>query len=795
MLITQKSLSTLEFDKIKEMLASCASSNGAKSLARTLFPDDDFENVMKKQSRTFDARRLIDIKGYPSFSAPESVVDSVERVDKGSSLSVRELLDIASLLRCARMIIDYISVNKNFDTSLDDIFSRLFPVKKLEDKINRAIVSEDMIADEASPELAEIRRKIKAANNKIKDTLQEFISGQRSKYLQENLITMRDGRYVVPVKNEYRNEIKGLLHDTSSSGATVFIEPMGVVEANNELRELSGREEREISRILAELSGECAEFSSSIKTDYYSIVSLDFYYACATLAMQMKAARPNIVDRSVVNLKRARHPLLNSEKVVPINISLGNEFDTLIITGPNTGGKTVALKTLALFSVMVQSGLQIPSDEESEIGIFKEILLDIGDEQSIEQSLSTFSSHMVNIIDIISKISERSLVLFDELGSGTDPVEGAALAISVLEYVRKKGALTAATTHYAELKAYALDTQRVQNASCEFDINTLKPTYRLIVGMPGKSNAFAISEKLGLPSLIVEDAKNRISGENRRFEHIVEQLEKSRIEMDRNKEEAARLRSELEKAKEKTEEEIRKKREETEKELEKTKEKSRQLIEGARATSEFVFRELDSIRKKQESKKFAEELLRAKQEMRDKLKQSSDLYYKLETPKIEEDENYVLPRPLKVGDLIYLLDYQQEGEVLENPDKNGNFKAKAGILKTKVNTKRVRLLEKHLPQIAVKTTNSSTKKPSISNFKQEIDLRGRTGEEAWYELDKYLDDALMAGLHSVRIIHGKGTGALRKYIQEELRCDRRILSYRNAEFGEGDFGVTIAELK
>ena len=795
MLITQKSLSTLEFDKIKEMLASCASSNGAKSLARTLFPDDDFENVMKKQSRTFDARRLIDIKGYPSFSAPESVVDSVERVDKGSSLSVRELLDIASLLRCARMIIDYISVNKNFDTSLDDIFSRLFPVKKLEDKINRAIVSEDMIADEASPELAEIRRKIKAANNKIKDTLQEFISGQRSKYLQENLITMRDGRYVVPVKNEYRNEIKGLLHDTSSSGATVFIEPMGVVEANNELRELSGREEREISRILAELSGECAEFSSSIKTDYYSIVSLDFYYACATLAIQMKAARPNIFDRSVVNLKRARHPLLNPEKVVPINISLGNEFDTLIITGPNTGGKTVALKTLALFSVMVQSGLQIPSDEESEIGIFKEILLDIGDEQSIEQSLSTFSSHMVNIIDIISKISERSLVLFDELGSGTDPVEGAALAISVLEHVRKKGALTAATTHYAELKAYALDTQRVQNASCEFDINTLKPTYRLIVGMPGKSNAFAISEKLGLPSLIVEDAKNRISGENRRFEHIVEQLEKSRIEMDRNKEEAARLRSELEKAKEKTEEEIRKKREETEKELEKTKEKSRQLIEGARATSEFVFRELDSIRKKQESKKFAEELLRAKQEMRDKLKQSSELYYKLETPKIEEDENYVLPRPLKVGDLIYLLDYQQEGEVLENPDKNGNFKVKAGILKTKVNTKRVRLLEKHLPQIAVKTTNSSTKKPSISNFKQEIDLRGRTCEEAWYELDKYLDDALMAGLHSVRIIHGKGTGALRKYIQEELRCDRRVLSYRNGEFGEGDFGVTIAELK
>ena len=355
--------------------------------------------------------------------------------------------------------------------------------------------------------------------------------------------------------------------------------------------------------------------------------------------------------------------------------------------------------------------------------------------------------------------------------------------------------MTAATTHYAELKAYALDTERVQNASCEFDIDTLKPTYRLIVGMPGKSNAFAISEKLGLPSSIVEDAKQRISGENRRFEYVVEQLEKSRIEMDRNKEEAARLRSELEKYKEKVENEIKLKSEETEKELQKIKEKSRQLIEGARATSEFVFRELDNIRKKQDSKKFAEELSRAKQEVRDKLKESSDLYYKLEAPKIEEDENYVLPRPLKTGDIIFLLDYQQEGEVLELPDKNGNFKVKAGILRTKVNTKRVRLLEKHLTKIPIKISNTSVKKPSVSNFKQEIDLRGRTGEEAWHELDKYLDDALMAGLHSVRIIHGKGTGALRKFIQEELRRDRRILSYRNGEFGEGDFGVTIAELK
>ncbi len=796
MLFSHKSLITLEFDKITEMLAECAATEGAKALCRCLTPTDDFDSVVKRQARTEDAKRLIAIKGYPSFSAPESVIPSAERAEKGSSLSPRELLDIASLLRSARMVSDYISVNKGFDTSLDEIFARLLCVPKLENRINKVIISEDFIADEASPELTEIRRKIKAANNKIKDTLQNFISGQRSKYLQENIITMRDGRYVVPVKSEYRNEIKGLLHDTSSSGATVFIEPMGVVEANNELRELAGKEEREIARILFELSSECAEYSTSIKVDYHNITELAFYYACATLSMQMKASSPSIRREASVNLKRARHPLLDKNKVVPIDISIGRDFDTLIITGPNTGGKTVALKTVALFAIMAQSGLQIPADEDSVLGVFSEILIDIGDEQSIEQSLSTFSSHMVNIVDIISKVTPRSLVIFDELGSGTDPIEGAALAISILENVKSKGALTLATTHYAELKAYALDTERVQNASCEFDINTLKPTYRLIIGMPGKSNAFAISEKLGLSSSIVDEAKRRVSKENRRFENVVEKLEISRIEMDKNKDEAIELRRELELLKKTTEEEIARKTRESEEELTKIKEKARQLIEGARATSEFVFKELDSIRKKQDSKKFAQELEKAKQEVRNQLRNGSDMYYELEAPQIEEDEDYVLPRPLKVGDVIYLLDYRQDGEVLELPDNKGSVKVKSGILTTKVKVARVRLLEKHLKKkVEANGVNSVVKKPSISTFKQEIDLRGKTADEAWYELDKYLDDALMAGLHSVRIIHGKGTGALRKAIQEDLRRDKRIKSYRNGEFGEGDFGVTVAELK
>ena len=516
MLFTEKTLHTLEYDKIIAMLADCCSTEGAKARALSLMPTDDYDTVLKRQTRTDDAKRLIGAKGYPPFSAPESVIPSAERAYKGAILSPRELLDIASLLRSAKAVSDYIGEDKLFDTSLDEIFARVMPRADLESRITRSIISEDLIADEASPTLADIRRRIRNANNKIKDTLQSYIGGARLKYLQENIVTMRNGRYVVPVKAEYRNEMKGLVHDTSSSGATLFVEPIAVVDANNELKTLTAEEEHEIERILASLSAECAEASTIISLDYRNITELAFYFGAATLAMQMKASEPHLAVGAEIELKRARHPLIPSEKVVPIDVSVGKEFSTLIITGPNTGGKTVTLKTLGLFALMVQSGLQIPASEESTVGIFSEVLVDIGDEQSIEASLSTFSSHMVNVVGIISAMTDKSLVLFDELGSGTDPIEGAALAISILERTKSVGAVTAATTHYAELKAYALDTPGVQNASCEFDIESLRPTYRLIVGTPGKSNAFAISEKLGMDEEIIKRAESlinrRISG-------------------------------------------------------------------------------------------------------------------------------------------------------------------------------------------------------------------------------------------------------------------------------------------
>ena len=503
MIFTAKTLSTLEYDKIIEMLVECTATEGAKARARTLMPTDEYDFVVDRQNKTDDAKRLINAKGYPSFSAPESVPEAADRAYKGGILSPRELLDVASILRSARGMLDYIDTDKPFETSLDPIFRRLITNRPLEDAITRSIISEDLIADEASPELADIRRKIRNANNKIKETLQGYIGGAKLKYLQDNLVTMRNGRYVVPVKAEYRNEFKGLVHDTSSSGATLFVEPMAVVDANNELKRLSNAETVEIERILSSLSADVATISSVLTLDYHNITEISFYFGCATLAMQMKAERPEITKERVLELKRARHPLISKDTVVPIDVSIGKDFDTLIITGPNTGGKTVTLKTMGLMTLMAQAGLQIPALETSRVGVFSEILVDIGDEQSIEASLSTFSSHMVTVVDILSKVGPGSLALFDELGSGTDPVEGAALAISILEKTQKCGALTASTTHYAELKAYALDTPRVQNASCEFDIETLRPTYRLIVGTPGRSNAFAISEKLGISDEII----------------------------------------------------------------------------------------------------------------------------------------------------------------------------------------------------------------------------------------------------------------------------------------------------
>jgi len=697
------------------------------------------------------------------------------------------------------MILDYINTDKLFDTSLDEIFKRLIPNRELETKITRAIISEDLIADEASPELAEIRRKIKAANNKIKDTLQSYIGGTRVKYLQENLVTMRNGRYVVPVKAEYKNEMKGLVHDTSSSGATLFIEPMAVVDANNELKSLASAEEHEIERILASLSAECAEASSVISLNYHNITELAFVFAAATLAIQMKAESPALVKKRRLDLRRARHPLIPRDKVVPIDVAIGGDFDTLVITGPNTGGKTVTLKTMGLLVLMTQAGLQIPASESSVVGVFEDVLVDIGDEQSIEASLSTFSSHMVNVVDILNKVGPNSLVLFDELGSGTDPIEGAALAISILEKTQGAGALSASTTHYAELKAYALETPRVQNASCEFDIETLRPTYRLIVGTPGKSNAFAISEKLGISPDVIERANQLITRENKNFEDVIERLDTNRIELERERETARKLRVEFEDFKRKSEAELEIKLRKSEAEIAKSTEKARQILDSARMSSEFIFRQLEDIRKQEDKEKRYEMMNAAREEVRKRLRESEGLFAEIDLDKISIDDDYKLPRPLAVGDKVYLITVGQEGVVTALKNKDGLVSVTAGILKTKVSEDKLRLIDGKtkfkLKSQAPKVSEGKVKKSIVSTFRAEVDVRGMIGDDAWFVVDKYLDDAVLAGVPSVRIIHGKGTGALRAALWKYFKNDKRIKSYRHGAYGEGDAGVTVVEFK
>lgn len=796
---TPKTLSTLEYDKIIAELAKMAPTEGAASRALSLTPTDDLDTILLRQRRTEDAKRLINAKGYPSFSAPEGVVPSAERAYKGAVLSPRELLDIASLLYSSRMLLDYIRVDKLFDTSVDELFERLLVSRTLEDKIKKSIISEDLIADEASPTLADIRRKMRQANNKIKESLQSYIGGNKLKYLQENLVTMRNGRYVVPVKAEYRNEIKGLVHDTSSSGATLFVEPMAVVDANNALKALAADEKHEIEKILLNLSAECGECSSLISLNYHNITEIAFVFACASLAISMKAEMPVITKKRAVNLRRARHPLLDKDKVVPIDVSVGDGYDTLVITGPNTGGKTVTLKTVGLLTLMAQAGLQIPALENSEIGVFDAVLVDIGDEQSIEASLSTFSSHMVNVVNILGTLGPRSMVLFDELGSGTDPIEGAALATAILEKSQSLGALTLATTHYAELKAYALDTPGVQNASCEFDIDTLRPTYKLVVGTPGKSNAFAISEKLGISKDVIERAGQLIARENKRFEDVIERLDSDRMKMEKARDEAERLREEYERFKLSSEEELKKKIAKSEDETQKTLLKARQILDSARASSEFIFRQLEEIKKAEDKAERDRLMAEARSSVRESLRKSEGMYEGIDMREISLDDEYRLPRPLKVGDKVYLTTVATEGTVTALADKKGLISVTAGVLKTKVTEDKLRLLDGNVKykqkSKAAPASEGKVKKSIVSEFRIEVDVRGMIGDDAWFVVDKYLDDAILASVPSVRIIHGKGTGALRAALWKYFKTDKRIKSYRHAEYGEGDAGVTVVELK
>ena len=793
-MITEKTLTTLEFDKIRLMLADSCATAGAAELAMLLSPCDHIELAKKRQKRTTDAKKLSDAKGMPSFGSVTDITDTCERALKGAVLTPKELLDTAAILRSSRQLLDYVRTNRTFPTVLDEVFERLIPNRPLEDRISRSIISEDMIADEASSALADIRRKIRVANLRVRESLSKYTGGSYSKYLQENIVTQRNGRYVIPVKAEYRNEVKGLIHDSSSSGATVFIEPMAVVEANNELALLESKEAHEIEKILTELSTQVASIAPSLNLNYRNITELAFVFGCAELSRRMDACEPDMTEKRQCSLIRARHPLIDKKTVVPITLAIGRDYDTLIITGPNTGGKTVTLKTLGLFAIMAQSGLHLPCDEGSEICVFEKILVDLGDEQSIEQSLSTFSSHMVNIVSVVNERNASSLVLFDELGAGTDPVEGAALAIAVIEDVRAAGAMCIATTHYTELKTYALDTEGVCNASCEFDVETLRPTYKLIIGTPGKSNAFAISEKLGLPKRIVERAGELVGTENKKFEHMLGELEALRFETEKQLSEAAKAREEYESYRRSAEAEIAKREAESEKILNNARQKAQSMVDSAKISSEFIMEQMEKLKKQKDSERLGEELAEARREIREHLRNNSESFDPVVRKK---PENYVLPRALRRGDEVYVVSLDKNGYLLEDPDRSGKVMAQIGIIKTKVKVSDLQLIENETKiSLGGKERRLSDIKVSVSrDFRGEVDLRGMTGDEAWSVVDKYFDDAAISGFHSVRLIHGKGTGALKNALWAYLRRDKRVASFRIGQFGEGDGGVTVVELK
>ena len=710
---------------------------------------------------------------------------------------MRELLEIAEVLRVIRSLSEWRSRSEGVETCLDNFFHALMPNKFLEERILNAILSEDEMADGASPTLQDIRRKIRAASSRVRDRLDQMIRSPRyQKFLQEPIVTQRNGRFVVPVKNENRGEVPGLVHDTSSSGATVFIEPMGVVEANNEIKVLQSKERDEIDRILTELSAEAGSFADSIKASYECAVELNLIFAKAQLAYEMKAAPPLLNDEGVIELRRARHPLIAKEKVVPTDIRLGETFDTLVITGPNTGGKTVSIKTVGLLTLMAMCGLMIPVADQSRISIFTHVLADIGDEQSIEQSLSTFSAHMTNIISILHQADAHSLVLIDELGAGTDPVEGAALAMAILEQLHQQGAKIAATTHYAELKAYALQTPRVENGCCEFDVATLRPTYRLLIGVPGRSNAFAISERLGMGSEVVDRARELVSAENTRFEDVVKRLEKSHQALEQEREDARAQRAEAETIRQKAEEQLKSVDKLREREMEQARTQAMRIVEQARRESQAFLMELEKLKKeKEKNQNLADLARRAKSQMKQHANAMAEVTNPVVAPVID-DADYVLPRPLQVGDAVLIADLDKQATVLTLPDKNGNVEVQAGPLKTRVKLQSLRLLNaKQRKNQSKSRTVRRSDSIAQTSVKTSCDLRGKTVEEALLDLDQFLDDCVMTGLNECTIIHGKGTGALRGAVQKHLRAHPMVKGYRLGTYGEGEDGVTMVTLK
>ena len=785
----QKSLTKLELDKVLALLADHASSPAAKERCLAVRPLDDAEDIRLLQAQTSAACKLITLKGSPSFGGIVDVGASLSRADRGGCLSPEELLRVATVLKAARTAKDY-AEGDAVESGLDIFFRQLTPNKFFEERIFTSILSKDEIADAASSELASIRRKIRQQSSKIRESLQKIITSPTyAKILQEPIVTIRSDRFVVPVKAECKSQLPGLVHDVSSSGSTFFIEPMSAVNGNNELRELFVAERKEIERILAELSAEAAARQESINLNYEMLVTLDCIFARAKLSFAMHGIEPVIRTDGKLELKCARHPLIDAKKVVPVSLSLGVDFDTMVITGPNTGGKTVTLKTIGLLTLMAECGLHIPADDGSSIAIFETVLADIGDEQSIEQSLSTFSSHMRNIVEILQVCDRDSLILFDELCAGTDPAEGAALAIALIEFCRKCGAKVATTTHYAELKLYAMRTAGVINASCEFNVETLQPTYRLLIGIPGKSNAFAISRRLGLDEKIIEDAHSMVSQNDVNFEDVLTQLEQQRQQMEQAKVEAERLRMETEKQKEKSDEYYAQIKAERDKAVQQARKEAQYIIEDARRTANNVYEELKQLRKQAKDGAFVEGSNEKQAALRRSLNEAEG---KLRE-KQEVRQRPAASRAIRVGDTVELLKFGSKATVLAI-NKDGSYQLQAGIMKVNAKPDEVYLLENETQAKAKKLMEGKVRDLK-SAAQPELDIRGMAVDEALPVLDNFLDAAYMGNLPNARIIHGKGTGVLRKAVQDELRRCKYVKSFRLGVYGEGEDGVTIAEFK
>lgn len=790
--MNNKTLIKLEFDKIISMLENEASSFRGKQLCRRLKPVTDLTKIDLLQEQTAAAFTRIIKKGRISFGDAAPVEESLKRLEIGGALNTAELLRICRLLSNTARAKSYGRHDTQEDLAdcLDIYFDGLEPLTPLSNEIERCIISEDEISDDASSALKHIRRSMNNLNDRVHTTLSGLVNGSLRTYLQDALITMRGDRYCIPVKAEYRSQVQGLIHDQSASGSTLFIEPMAIVKLNNDLKELYVQEQDEIRKILASLSEEAAQYIEEIRTDYRSLTDLDFIFARGALALTMRASRPILNEEGRIRIREGRHPLLDQKKVVPITVSLGDEFSLLIITGPNTGGKTVSLKTVGLLTLMGQAGLHIPAGDRSEIAVFRQVYADIGDEQSIEQSLSTFSSHMTNIVSFLKKVDDRSLVLFDELGAGTDPTEGAALAIAILSHLHKRNIRTMATTHYSELKIYALSTPGVENACCEFDVENLRPTYRLLIGIPGKSNAFAISGKLGLPDYIIDDAKKRLSEQDVSFEDLLSDLEASRRTIEKEQAEIAAYKKEAETLKRQSVQKQEKLEEQRDRIIREANEKANAILREAKEVADETIRNFHKFGKENIS---AAEMEKERERLRKKIKDTSASA----SLKTNKPKKTYKPSDFKLGESVKVLSMNLTGTIGSLPDARGNVTVQMGILRSQVNISDLEIIEEvspYAPKRMNRTAKSKIKMSKSLSVSPEINLLGKTVDEAVAELDKYLDDALLSHLNSVRVVHGKGTGALRKGIHEYLRRQKHVKSYRLAEFGEGDAGVTIVEL-